>query len=88
MLKIERPGAGDDKRDSSYYLFRNRAKKSMTLDISKPECREIVRALAAKCHVLIENYKVGTLVRHNLSYDALREINPRLIYYTIIGFCQ
>jgi crotonobetainyl-CoA:carnitine CoA-transferase CaiB-like acyl-CoA transferase len=104
VLKIERPGAGDDTRDwgppwrkdhegkdtrdSSYYLSCNRGKKSMTLDISKPECREIVRALAAKCHVLIENYKVVTLVRYNLSYDALREINPRLIYYAIIGSYQ
>jgi crotonobetainyl-CoA:carnitine CoA-transferase CaiB-like acyl-CoA transferase len=102
VIKVERPGAGDDTRgwgppwfkdkegkdtsDSSYFLSCNRGKKSVTLDISKPEGQQIVRELAAKCDVLIENYKVGTLVRYGLSYEQLREINPRLIYCSITGF--
>ena len=104
VIKVERPGTGDDTRgwgppwlkdrdgkdtrDSSYYLSCNRGKKSMTLDISKPEGQQIVRALAAKCDVLIENYKVGTLARYGLSYEQLREENPRLIYCSITGFGQ
>ena len=104
VIKVERPGAGDDTRgwgppwlkdkdgkdtrDSSYYLSCNRGKKSITLDISKPEGQQIVRGLAAKCDVLIENYKVGTLARYGLGYAQLREINPRLIYCSITGFGQ
>ncbi len=104
VIKVERPGAGDDTRgwgppwfkdrdgkdtrDSSYYLSCNRGKKSITLDISRPEGQQIVRALAAKCDVLIENYKVGTLARYGLGYEQLREINPRLIYCSITGFGQ
>ena len=104
IIKIERPGAGDDTRgwgppwikdrdgkdtsDSAYYLSCNRGKKSITLDISRPEGQQIVRALAAKCDVLLENYKVGTLARYHLSYEELREINPRLIYCSITGFGQ
>jgi crotonobetainyl-CoA:carnitine CoA-transferase CaiB-like acyl-CoA transferase len=104
VIKVERPGTGDDTRgwgppwlkdrdgkdtsDSSYYLSCNRGKKSMTLDISKPEGQQIVRALAAKCDVLIENYKVGALARYGLSYEQLREENPRLIYCSITGFGQ
>ncbi len=104
VIKVERPGAGDDTRgwgppwfkdkdgkdtrDSSYYLSCNRGKKSITLDISKPEGQNIVRELTARCDVLIENYKVGTLARYGLAYEQLREINPRLIYCSITGFGQ
>ena len=104
VIKIERPGAGDDTRgwgppwlkdaegkdssESSYFLSCNRGKKSMTLDISKPEGQAIVRELAMKCDVLIENYKVGTLARYGLAYAQLREINPRLIYCSVTGFGQ
>jgi crotonobetainyl-CoA:carnitine CoA-transferase CaiB-like acyl-CoA transferase len=104
VIKIERPGAGDDTRgwgppwrkdsegrdtsDSSYFLSCNRGKKSITLDISKPEGQSIVRELAAKCDVLIENYKVGTLARYGLDYAALRAVNPQLIYCSVTGFGQ
>ncbi|MBE0626774.1 MAG: CoA transferase [Burkholderiales bacterium] len=104
VIKIERPGAGDDTRgwgppwlkdsegrdtrDSSYFLSCNRGKKSITVDISKPEGQGIVRALAAKCDVLIENYKVGTLARYGLDYAALQAVNPGLIYCSVTGFGQ
>jgi crotonobetainyl-CoA:carnitine CoA-transferase CaiB-like acyl-CoA transferase len=104
VIKVERPGSGDDTRgwgppwfkdgagkdtpDSAYYLSCNRGKKSITLDISKPEGQNIVRELAARSDVLIENYKVGTLTRYGLGYEQLRAINPRLIYCSITGFGQ
>ncbi len=104
VIKIERPGAGDDTRGwgppwvrdsegketatSSYYLSCNRGKKSITLDISRPEGQNIVHELAAKCDVLLENYKVGTLARYGLGYEDLRKLNPRLIYCSITGFGQ
>src|SRR5690349_3137382 len=84
VIKVERPGAGDDTRgwgppwmkdgggkntgESAYFLSVNRNKKSITLDISKPEGQKIARDLANKCQVLIENYKVGTLKRYGLDF--------------------
>lgn len=104
VIKIERPEIGDDTRgwgppflkdaegnetrDSSYFLSANRGKKSVTVDISKPEGQEIIRRLAAESDVLMENYKVGTLARYGLSYDDLRKINPRLVYCSLTGFGQ
>ena len=104
VIKVERPGAGDDTRGwgppwvkdragketgtSSYYLSCNRGKKSITLDISKAEGQGIARELATKCDVLIENYKVGTLARYGLAWEDLRKLNPRLIYCSITGFGQ
>jgi len=104
VIKVERPGTGDDTRgwgppwlhdaqgkdtrESAYYASVNRNKKSVTLDISKPDGQAIVRALATKCDVLIENYKVGTLARYGLAYAELRAINPAIIYCSITGFGQ
>src|SRR3979409_2033151 len=104
VLKIERPGSGDDTRswgppflkgtdgkdtsEAAYFLSVNRGKKSVTLDISKPEGQRIARALAAKCDVLLENYKVGGLAKYGLAYEDLRKINPRIIYCSITGFGQ
>lgn len=104
IIKIERPGAGDDTRgwgppwlqdgegretkESAYYASVNRNKKSITLDIGKPEGQAIVRELAAKCDVLIENYKVGTLKRYGLAWDDLKTLNPRLVYCSVTGFGQ
>jgi crotonobetainyl-CoA:carnitine CoA-transferase CaiB-like acyl-CoA transferase len=104
VIKVERPGSGDDTRgwgppwlkdgagretrESAYFLSVNRNKKSVTLDISKPEGQAIVRALAQKCDVLIENFKVGDLARYGLAYDDLKKLNPRLVYCSVTGFGQ
>src|SRR5690349_6309727 len=104
VIKIERPGTGDDSRafgppwlkdaagketkESAYFASANRGKKSVTLNISKPRGQEIVRDLARQCDVLIENYKVGDLARYGLGYDDLRKLNPRLIYASVTGFGQ
>ncbi|MBL8487710.1 MAG: CoA transferase [Rhodocyclaceae bacterium] len=104
VIKIERPGAGDDTRawgppwlqdadgrdtgESAYYLCANRAKKSVALDIAKPEGQRIARALAARCDVVIENFKVGALARYGLDAATLRAANPRLVYCSITGFGQ
>ena len=104
VIKIERPEAGDDTRkwgppyvkdsdgndtsESAYYLCANRNKRSLTVDITKPEGQQIVRKLAAKCDVLIENYKVGGLKKYGLDYSAIKEEFPDLIYCSISGFGQ
>jgi formyl-CoA transferase len=104
VIKIERPGAGDDTRawgppylrdtdgndtkESAYYLACNRGKKSVTLDLSHPQGQEIVRKLAARSDLLVENYKVGGLKQYELDYERLRTVNPRLIYCSITGFGQ
>src|SRR5262245_21701220 len=104
VIKVERPGAGDDSRafgppwvkdkqgrdtkDSAYYTSANRGKKSITVNISKPEGQKLVRELAKISDVLIENYKFGDLARYGLGYDDLAKINPRLIYCSVTGFGQ
>lgn len=104
VIKVERPGAGDDTRtwgppflqnseghgrgDAGYFLAVNRGKRSITADLSTPEGQEIVRELAKRSDILLENYKVGNLARYGLSYDDLKKINPRLIYCSVTGFGQ
>jgi crotonobetainyl-CoA:carnitine CoA-transferase CaiB-like acyl-CoA transferase len=104
VIKVERPGVGDDTRgwgppflkdrdgndtrESAYYLSANRGKKSITLDISRPEGQAIARELADISDVLLENYKVGDLKRYGLGYDELSARNPKLIYCSITGFGQ
>ena len=104
VIKVERPGTGDDTRawgppfikdkddnetkESAYFLSTNRGKKSIALDISKPEGQEILRNLAVKSDVLIENYKVGGLEAYGLGYEDLKKINPGLVYCSITGFGQ
>ena len=104
VIKVERPGAGDDTRgwgppwlkdgagkdtaESAYFVSVNRNKKSVTLDISKPEGQAIARELVNKSQVLIENYKVGTLKKYGLSYEQLKPSNPSLIYCSVTGFGQ
>jgi crotonobetainyl-CoA:carnitine CoA-transferase CaiB-like acyl-CoA transferase len=104
VIKIERPGKGDDSRafappyirdsdgnetrESAYFCCANRGKKSVTVDISKPEGAKLVRELAAKADVLLENYKFGDLARYGLGYEQLSPINPGLVYCSITGFGQ
>ena len=104
VIKIERPGHGDDTRkwgppflkdregndtrDAAYYLACNRGKKSVTLDVATADGREIARGLAMASDVLVENFKVGDLARHGLGYAALAKENPRLVYCSITGFGQ
>jgi crotonobetainyl-CoA:carnitine CoA-transferase CaiB-like acyl-CoA transferase len=104
VIKIERPGEGDDTRgwgppylagtdgkptaEAAYYLAANRGKKSVAVDISKPEGQKLVKELAAISDILIENYKVGGLLKYGLAYEDLRQLNPGLIYCSITGFGQ
>ena len=104
IIKIERPGAGDDTRkwgppfvkdkggmdtsESAYYLAINRNKRSLSLDVAKPEGQELAKRLIAKCDVFVENFKVGDMARYGLGYDQLRHDFPRLIYCSITGFGQ
>ncbi len=104
VIKVERPGAGDDTRhwgppfandpngqdttESAYYISINRNKKSITLDISTPEGQAIVRDLIKTSDVVIENYKVGQLAKYGLDYQSLCAIKPNLIYCSITGFGQ
>jgi crotonobetainyl-CoA:carnitine CoA-transferase CaiB-like acyl-CoA transferase len=104
VIKVERPGKGDDTRawgppflkdrdgrettESAYYLCANRGKQSITLDIAKPEGQAIARELAQHADILLENYKVGDLKRYGLDYDTLAALNPRLVYCSITGFGQ
>ncbi|MBL4713117.1 MAG: CoA transferase [Alcanivorax sp.] len=104
VIKVERPGRGDDTRawgppylndaqgaptsESAYYLSANRNKQSVTIDITRPEGQRLVKELVAESDVLLENFKVGGLKRYGLDYGSLAAINPRLIYCSITGFGQ
>ena len=79
---------GQDTTEAAYYLSANRGKKSLTLDISTPEGQEIIRQLAAKSDIVLENYKVGQLKKYGLDYASLKAVNPKLIYCSITGFGQ
>ncbi|MEM8688419.1 MAG: CaiB/BaiF CoA-transferase family protein [Pseudomonadota bacterium] len=103
VIKIERPGEGDDTRlwgppfiqnadgsdgDAAYFLSANRGKKSVAIDIAKPEGQNLVRQLALKSDVFIENFKLGGLAKYGLDYASLSSANPRLVYCSITGFGQ
>ncbi|BBP86226.1 CoA transferase [Pseudomonas sp. Pc102] len=104
VIKVERPGAGDDTRswgppylkdadgrdtsEAAYFLSANRNKQSVTIDFTQAEGQALVRKLAAESDILIENFKVGGLAAYGLDYESLKAINPRLIYCSITGFGQ
>jgi formyl-CoA transferase len=104
VIKVERPGAGDDTRhwgppfakdtqgketdESAYFICINRNKRSITIDIAKPEGQDIIRKLAIESDVVIENYKVGGLVKYGLDYENLKKLKPDLVYCSITGFGQ
>ena len=79
---------GNDTSETTYFASCNRGKKSVTLDLSEPDAQQRVRELAAKCDVLVENYKVGDLARYGLDYASLHKLYPGLIYCSITGFGQ
>ena len=99
VIKIERPEAGDDTRgfappfwpetkESAYFLGVNRNKKSVTVDIAKPEGQALILKLLESCDILAENFKVGALAKYGLGYEQLKDRFPRLIYCSITGFGQ
>ncbi|HXD39044.1 MAG TPA: CaiB/BaiF CoA-transferase family protein [Ramlibacter sp.] len=104
VIKIERPGNGDDTRswgppflkdpagndtaEAAYYLGTNRNKRSVTCDISQPAGQALIRELVKVCDVFIENFKVGDMARYGLDYAALAPLNPRLVYCSVTGFGQ
>ena len=104
VIKIERPGTGDDTRawgppflkdadghdtsEAAYYLACNRGKQSVAVDFTKPQGQRIVRDLALQADVLIENFKVGGLAKYGLDYASIAALNPRLVYASITGFGQ
>ena len=104
VIKVERPGSGDDTRawgppflkdalgentsEAAYYLSANRNKRSVTIDFTQPEGQRLVRELAAKSDIVIENFKVGGLAAYGLDYSSLKAVNPKLVYCSITGFGQ
>ncbi len=104
VIKIERPGTGDDTRtwgppflkdadghdtaEAAYYLGTNRNKRSVTCDIAQPAGQELIRELVQRCDVFVENFKVGDMARYGLDYASLRALNPRLVYCSVTGFGQ
>ncbi|MEX2202355.1 MAG: CaiB/BaiF CoA-transferase family protein [Dongiaceae bacterium] len=104
VIKIERTGAGDDTRkwgppymtgkdgkptgEAAYYLASNRNKRSVTIDIAKPEGQALAKRMIGKCDIMLENFKAGDLKRYGLSYADLKDANPGLIYCSITGFGQ
>ena len=104
VLKIERPGTGDETRhwgppfvkdekgvittETAYFICINRNKRSITVDISKPEGQTIIRELVLQSDVVVENYKVGDLAKYGLDYASLTQIKPDLVYCSITGFGQ
>ncbi len=104
VIKIERPEGGDDTRawgppflkdkdgkptrESGYYLSVNRGKRSVTIDLSSAQGQETVRKIAAQSDIVLENFKVGTLIRYGLDYTALKAVKPDIIYCSITGFGQ
>lgn len=104
IVKVERPGKGDDTRawgppyvrdadgndtsESAYYMAANRNKRSIALDMATPEGADTIRQLATKCDIVVENFKTGGLKKYGLDYASLKAINPSLIYCSITGFGQ
>ncbi len=104
VIKIERPGVGDDTRawgppyakdadgfdtsEAAYYLAANRGKRSVTVDIASPEGQALIRELVLQSDVVLENYKVGQLKRYGLDYDSLSALKPGLVYCSVTGFGQ
>ena len=100
VIKVEQPGEGDETRgfepfveaeggsESAYYMAFNRSKRSITVNLLSPEGQAIIRDLAARADVFVENFPVGTFKRYGLDYAAIQAINPRIVYVSCTGFGQ
>jgi glutaryl-CoA transferase len=104
VIKIERPGAGDDTRswgppflkdregrdtsDAGYFLSVNRGKRSVAVDLASVEGQETIRAIATHCDIVLENFKVGTLAKYGLAYADLKAVRADIIYCSLTGFGQ
>jgi crotonobetainyl-CoA:carnitine CoA-transferase CaiB-like acyl-CoA transferase len=96
VIKVEQPGTGDETRtfepqlarDSAYYFVCNRSKESITVNLRSDDGRKLIRELAQKADVLVENFPVGTLGRYGLDFASLSALHPRLIYVSCTGFGQ
>ncbi|HHS82767.1 MAG TPA: CoA transferase, partial [Devosia sp.] len=104
VVKVERPGAGDDTRkwgppyvqdrqgnptqESAYFLSANRNKRSVAIDMATPEGTERIRQLARRADIVLENFKVGGLKKYGLDYESLQAVNPAIVYCSITGFGQ
>ena len=101
VIKIEKPGEGDETRhfgppflknadgsrgDATYFLTTNRNKKSVTVDMAKPQGQALIKRLARRAHIVVENLKTGTLAKYGLDYESLKAENPALIYCSLTGF--
>jgi crotonobetainyl-CoA:carnitine CoA-transferase CaiB-like acyl-CoA transferase len=101
VIKIEKPGEGDETRlfgppfltnpdgsrgDATYFLTTNRNKKSVTVDMAKPDGQALIRRLARRAHIVVENFKTGSLAKYGLDYESLKAENPALIYCSLTGF--
>jgi len=101
VLKVEKPGQGDDTRawgppficgnsdsDAAYFTCCNRNKEALAIDFARPEGAALIRRLALRSDILVENFRVGHLKKYGLDYDSLSSENPRLIYCSVTGFGQ
>ena len=96
VIKVEQPGAGDETRgfepqlskDSAYFFACNRSKASITVNLRHAQGQQVVRELAQKADVLVENFPAGTLARYGLDFTMLSALNPRLVYVSCTGFGQ
>ncbi len=99
VIKIEKPGAGDDTRgfappympgteESAYFVGVNRNKRSVSVDIAKPEGQALIRRMLASCDILVENFKVGALAKYGLGYEEVHADFPGIVYCSITGFGQ
>lgn len=102
VIKIEKPGVGDDTRgwgppflmtegargDAAYFLAANRNKRSVTIDFTTAEGAALIRRMVASCQVMVENFKTGGLAKYGLDYESVRRINPSIVYCSITGFGQ